>query len=148
VVLQMENCATHLRQLLRRFLITISAAVFLCVAHIVVADEIGVKAVQLQLKPSRCVALHQGQVCYQKILLTWSANQLGNYCLYQEHNELPIYCWKNVMGGQYQYDFASDTSAQLLLLNLQTKTVVATAALEVAWVYKANTRRKTHWRLF
>lgn len=125
-----------------------SAGIFLFIAHAVQADNAGAETAQLQLKPNRCVALHQGQVCYQKIQLSWNTPQAGNYCLYQQHTETPVFCWQGVIAGQYQYEFASDTSVQLQLVNVQTKTPVATAALEVAWVYKANTRRKTHWRLF
>ncbi len=150
----MENCATHQHQLTRRlFMIkrlhrVISAGIFLFIAHAVQADNAGVETAQLHLKPNRCVALHQGQVCYQKIQLSWNAPQAGNYCLYQQYTETPVFCWQGVIAGQYQYEFSSDTSVQLQLVNVQTKTPVATAALEVAWVYKANTRRKTHWRLF
>ena len=112
------------------------------------ADEAVIAAAQLQLKPNRCVALHQGQVCYQKVQLSWRAQQPGHYCLFQPNKESPVYCWQGVAAGQYQYEFAGDVSLELQLVNMQTKIPLATATLEVAWVYKANTRRKTHWRLF
>lgn len=150
----MEHCATHRQQLIRRLFrikplhCVISAGIFLFITPAVQADTALVATAQLQLKPSRCVALHQGQVCYQNIQLSWQANQSGNYCLYQEDNASPVYCWQGVATGIYQYEFASATSVQLQLINMQTKTRIATATIEVAWVYKANTRRKTHWRLF
>lgn len=106
------------------------------------------EAVLLQLKPNRCVALHQGQVCYQDVQLLWSAPQVGHYCLHQQNVAQPLYCWQNVNAGEFRYEFASDASVQLQLMNVQTKTIVAQTGLEVAWVYKANTRRQTHWRLF
>lgn len=105
------------------------------------------KPANLQLKPGRCVALHQGQVCYQRVQLQWRA-QAGNYCLYQKGAGHPLHCWQNVDAGDYIYAFASDTSVQLQLIDTQTQAIVAQAELEVAWVYKANTRRKTQWRLF
>lgn len=154
MVMQMENCAIHRRRLTRRLFVikwlpfVISASILLFIAHTAQANNAGLEPAQLQLKPNRCVALHQGQVCYQKIQLSWRVPQVSNYCLYQQHTETPLYCWRNVAAGEYQYEFASDTSTQLQLVNIQTKTTVATAALEVAWVYKANTRRKTHWRIF
>lgn len=146
--MQMEHCATHPRQLISHLLLSISASLFLSIASVAHADDVGVNAVQLQLKPNRCVALHQGQVCYQNIQLSWSAQQVSNYCLYQQFAEAPLYCWQGVVVGQYQYEFASDTATQLRLVNMQTNGVVATTEVGVAWVYKANTRRKTHWRLF
>ena len=111
-------------------------------------DAPAAAAALLQLKPNRCVALHQGQVCYQTIQLLWSAPQAGHYCLHQENVAQPLHCWQSVNAGEYSYEFASDASVQLQLVDAQTKTVVAQAGLEVAWVYKANTRRQTHWRLF
>jgi hypothetical protein len=117
-------------------------------AHAAVANEAATAAAQLQLKPQRCVALHQGQMCYQSVQLSWRAQQAGHYCIYQQKAETPVYCWRGVAAGQYQYEFASDASLEFQLVNAQTKIPLATATLEVAWVYKANTRRKTHWRLF
>lgn len=123
-------------------------SIFLLIVNTVQADDNFAEAAQLQLKPNRCVALHQGQVCYQKIQLSWSVPQAGNYCLYQQYTDAPLFCWQDVSAAEYEYEFSSDTSVQLRLVNVDTKTSLATASLEVAWVYKASTRRKTHWRLF
>lgn len=126
----------------------IGATLLIIFASTAQANDAVIESAQLQLKPHRCVALHQGQVCYQTVQLSWSASQPANYCLYQQFNEAPLYCWQNAAAGQHRYEFASDSSVQLQLINIQTNSVVATATVEVAWVYKANTRRKTHWRLF
>lgn len=148
VALQMDNCVTHRRQRMQCLLRAMGASILLCIAQGAQADNVENQSAQLHIKPNRCVALHQGQVCYQTVQLTWSANQSGHYCLYQESADAPIFCWQGVAAGQHHYEFASATSVQLHLVNLPTKTPVATATIEVAWVYKANTRRKTHWRLF
>ncbi len=148
----MENRITHawqsIRCLCRYLRHLISASIVLVLTYAAVADEAASAAAQLQLKPQRCVALHQGQMCYQSVQLFWRAPQAGHYCLYQQSAETPIHCWQNVAAGQFQYEFASDTSLDLQLVNVQDNKILATATLEVAWVYKANTRRKTHWRLF
>ncbi len=101
----------------------------------------------LLLTPARCVALHQGQVCYQRVQISWSSFAAGNYCLFQEATPQPLYCWQEQTQGTFVYEFASDSSLLLQLKNIQQQ-VVAESTMEVAWVYKANTRRKTHWRLF
>ncbi len=100
----------------------------------------------LLLRPARCVALHQGQVCYQHLQVSWRSDIQGNYCLYQDQQIEPLYCWQEQTQGTYEFDFASDAATQLQLK--MGGQVVADATMEVAWVYKANTRRKTHWRLF
>lgn len=163
MAMQMENCATHQRPLILRLFFAAACLLFIIVLSVLavrvnaqpatsesapVAEAVVVEAVLLQLKPSRCVALHQGQVCYQNIQLLWSTPQVGHYCLYQQHAGEPLHCWENVNAGEYLYEFSSDESVQLQLVDAQTKAVVAQAGLEVAWVYKANTRRQTHWRLF
>jgi hypothetical protein len=103
---------------------------------------------QLQSKPNRCVALHQGQVCYQEVILYWHADRTGEYCLYQQQAQEPLHCWQAQASGEYRYAFASDTPVQMQLVSMNDKTRLAEAQIDIAWVYKANTRRKTHWRLF
>ncbi|AQT61940.1 hypothetical protein CBP51_06890 [Cellvibrio mixtus] len=125
-----------------------SVSMFITMPPSAQAETAVVDRVQLQLKPNRCVALHEGQVCYQTIQLWWSANQPGNYCLYQAHASEPIFCWQDVSEGKYQYEFSSDTAVQLQIIDTHTNTLIVKNVVEVAWVYKANTRRKTHWRLF
>lgn len=145
----MENCAIRQRQPALRLLLTLCLMVLLLTCHSLwAADAAPTQQAQLQPKPNRCVALHQGQVCYQDIVLFWQADHASEYCLYQQQAEQPLHCWRAVTSGQYSYAFASDSSVKLQLVNTQTKTVVAETLVEVAWVYKANTRRKTHWRLF
>jgi hypothetical protein len=151
---QMEHCVTYRRPrnprwfARRFFLLLFGASIFVVIAPVVRAENTLVESAQLQLKPNRCVALHQGQVCYQTVQIFWNTQHSGNYCLYRQGDTAPVYCWQSAASGQHQYEFASDGSVQLQLINTQTKTLVATATLDVAWVYKANTRRKTHWRLF
>lgn len=101
----------------------------------------------LLLTPARCVALHQGQICYQQVQVSWSSSDADDYCLYQQHEVQPLQCWKAQTQGVYEFEFASDGSRVLQLKNA-SQHVVAESTLEVAWVYKSNTRRKTHWRLF
>lgn len=150
----MEHCATyrrsHTASLIERkhSLLFFLAIFFLCITPALHADTASAQTAQLQLKPNRCVALHQGQVCYQTVQIFLNAHHPGNYCLYRQGDTMPVYCWQSVASGQHQYEFASDGAVQLQLINMQTKTLIATATLDVAWVYKANTRRKTHWRLF
>jgi|GEM_PF-1018143 len=144
----MDNCALRPQQLARRLFFSVCVLLVFLPSRIVVADSALPQTVQLQAKPNRCVALHQGQVCYQDVVLSWHVDQASEYCLYQQHAEEPLHCWPAVSSGEYRYAFASDSSVRLQLVNTKTKAVVAETLVEVAWVYKANTRRQTHWRLF
>lgn len=101
----------------------------------------------LLLTPARCVALHQGQMCYQRVQISWSSSKTGNYCVYQQEREKALHCWQQQSEATLEIEFAADRSSLVQLKNDQQQ-VVAEATFEVAWVYNANTRRKTHWRLF
>lgn len=158
MITQMEPCAAHPRMPANsRRNLRCALLVLLCAqslqAHAqgdvnTIANTTVNNTANLQLKPGRCVALHQGQVCYQRVQVEWHAVQAGHYCLYQRSAGQPLHCWQNVSAGEYVYAFASDTSVQLQLIDTKTQMLVTQAELEVAWVYKANTRRKTQWRLF
>lgn len=142
----MDSCAARQRSPLGRLLFSASICSLLFVAH--AQASAGVPIAQLQAKPNRCVALHQGQVCYQDIVLYWHADRTGEYCLYQKLAQEPLHCWQAQTSGEYRYAFASDAPVQLQLVSMNNKTQVAETQIDIAWVYKANTRRKTHWRLF
>lgn len=145
----MEHCAIQPRPSVLRLCFGVCLMVLLLTSsNIWAADTAPAQPALLQPKPNRCIALHQGQVCYQDIVLSWQVDHASEYCLYQQHAEQPLHCWQAVTSGQYRYAFASDSSVKLQLVNVQTKALVAETLVEVAWVYKANTRRKTHWRLF
>lgn len=135
---------------MRRFIQGIRIALLLVLTvEVCAADEVTAVAepTSLLLTPARCVALHQGQVCYQRVQISWSSFAAGNYCVYLEEQAQPLHCWQDQTQGTFMLEFASDSSRLLQLKNAQQK-IVAEAGMEVAWVYKANTRRKTHWRLF
>ena len=145
----MDNCVIRQRQSALRLLCSLCLMFLVLPCSLLWASDVAsTQKTQLHPKPNRCVALHQGQVCYQDVVLFWQVVQVSEYCLYQEHAEHPLHCWEGVGAGQYKYAFASDTSIKLQLVKMPSKTLVTETLVEVAWVYKANTRRKTHWRLF
>lgn len=148
----MDHCVVHRRPPIRRLFFGAFALVLVFVNTHAVAEEkpaaLSALPTQLQAKPNRCVALHQGQVCYQNVQLIWHAGQTGHYCIYQQLAEAPLHCWQDAAAGEYFYAFASEVPVQLQLVNTRTKTPVAEITIEVAWVYKSSSRRKTHWRIF
>lgn len=103
---------------------------------------------ELLIKPTRCIALHQGQTCYQKLTIRWRTSISGDYCLYQKGKDQAIFCWQPAAEGSLVYEFSSDTTQTLQLINMKNRQAISETAIQVAWVYNANTRRKTHWRLF
>jgi hypothetical protein len=102
----------------------------------------------LTVNPKRCVALRQGQVCYQEIRFTWQALTEANFCLYDEQSNNPLKCWTGKSKGSFAMDFQSPTSRNYILKNEDKNEMIASAKFIVAWVYGNKKRRRTSWRLF
>ncbi|RYZ94334.1 MAG: DUF3019 domain-containing protein [Moraxellaceae bacterium] len=103
---------------------------------------------KLSIKPSRCIALHEGQVCYQSLKINWRTSVTDNYCLYSQKNNTPIMCWDNLSQGVGNYEFESSDTQKFTLARKGTAQVLAEYTVEVAWVYDARSRRESHWRIF
>lgn len=112
------------------------------------ASETDSPTATLNLKPARCVALHQGQVCYQSLKIYWSAHKTGDYCLHHKDTQTALGCWESAASGEMVYEFSSDRSTALHLVHKVDGQIIAEAIIEVAWVYDSNRRRKSHWRVF
>lgn len=126
-------------------LIFFIALLSLCINHKLSANE---SASLLFVKPIRCIALRQGQVCYQKITFNWRTEQTGSYCLYAKEQKEALKCWEQSSSGTYKMDFQSDSSTLFVLQNEKNKEVVANTSITVAWVYKSRKPQKSTWRLF
>jgi hypothetical protein len=123
----------------------------LAVVHIktVAADEqLNKKVIFFNVKPSRCVALHKGQVCYQALTLSWKAKILGRYCIYSSINAGPVRCWESAIAGRLELDFQSPESVKFSLRADHEDKDLISSEVSVAWVYKSRGRPRTQWRLF
>lgn len=126
------------------------ALCFVClqlISTLATADEV-VSTVELSIKPNRCVALHEGQDCYQHIVIRWRSASIGQYCLLNELSEEELKCWSPSDTGIFRYDFRSNKSVSFILMSMPDGTVIATSEMLVAWVYKSRKRQRMNWRLF
>lgn len=101
---------------------------------------------KLNAKPGRCVALRQGQNCYQKIKFTWNVTKTGYYCLYQVSHDVPLACWEDQNLKSLTFAFES-TESETFVLKLDDL-VIDETNVNVSWVYKSSKRVSTGWRLF
>ncbi len=104
--------------------------------------------VSLKTKPSRCVALRQGQVCYQKVTLNWQAEVPGDYCLFEENSNSLLQCWSQSTSGKVKIPFKSDKDIRFTLRQKSTQRILTEATVIVAWVYKTSKQPRSSWRLF
>lgn len=106
---------------------------------------------QLSLKPARCVAMNEGQTCYQTVAINWQADAIADYCLYQQGTEKPIFCWQQTAKGKTKVEFANSENLRYrLMMKLKADTWMEKAHAEmiVTWVYSKTKKRKNSWRLF
>lgn len=127
-----------------------------CLVHQASAESLGESSeslssqtsAELSISPKQCIALHQGQVCYQNVIIEWRADKMGDYCLFSKKLSTPINCWKKSAGGKLVFDFQSAHSVVYQLRQMNNNLDVATAEMTVAWVYGNKKRRRASWRLF
>ncbi|MFT6779526.1 MAG: hypothetical protein ACJAV1_003469 [Paraglaciecola sp.] len=110
------------------------------------------KVIQLGLhaQPNKCVALNQGRECFAKMLVNWRLEQINDYCLsikYLNRQVVTIKCWQQSIMGQLEYEFQSSSDAQLLLTRSSDNKMLASATIQVSWLYKVGARKR-RWRLF
>ena len=113
---------------------------------------------ELTVKPDKCVSLRKGQVCYQRINISWDTDITGHYCILASGQESPLKCWNNKSTGKLSYTLESTESVKFDLVNksvsdennklLTLDQLIATATVTIAWVYNTKSRSRTTWRLF
>lgn len=105
------------------------------------------RTVSLTLTPTKCVSLHQGQVCYADVAVRWQSNANDSFCLFSTTQEHPLACWDNASAGTFEGEIASDSNVVFTLTNRNAVIPLATAEMKMAWVYKKK-RSSVSWRVF
>jgi hypothetical protein len=98
--------------------------------------------------PQRCVALRQGQTCYQEVTFHWHQSQKGNYCLVELSTMDVLQCWQQTQSGKFEWDFQSSESQDFALRNQDKTENLAMTNITVSWVFKSSKRPKSSWKLF
>jgi hypothetical protein len=101
-----------------------------------------------KVSPERCVALRQGQTCYQLVTFSWQYVQEGNYCLVALSTSKVLQCWQQTNVGLFELDFQSSENQEFALRRQGQDENIATALVTVAWVFKSSKRPKSNWKLF
>jgi len=106
----------------------------------------------LTMSPEQCIALNQGQTCYQTVVANWQVDKMGDYCLFEQKQSTPLACWKNRKSGQAKIIFESTETVTFDLRlkpikNISHETLVE-ADITVNWVYSNKKRKRSTWRLF
>jgi hypothetical protein len=106
----------------------------------------------MEMTPDRCVAMTEGQTCYQTVTVSWQSTELESYCLFEENSDTALVCWDNANEGEAKLAFESSESVTYRLRlsknPTETKKVVAEQNVLVTWVYSKTKKRRNSWRLF
>ena len=100
------------------------------------------------VQPDKCIALHQGQVCYQDIEFNWQTPAGMDYCLYEVPQTEAVVCWTGNELAAHTMEFASVSSTRYQIRIIGQPEVISEVTVEVAWVYRANRKSFSRWRLF
>ncbi len=111
-----------------------------------VAEPLTVKP--LKVKPERCIALHQGQYCYQTLKFSWVMANPSRYCLYMKSFDEPLACWDGQRLQSFRFEFKSMQDESFFIRDESTNQMVDEVKVDVAWVYKSSKKVSTGWRLF
>jgi hypothetical protein len=102
----------------------------------------------LAVSPKRCVALRQGQICYQEVTFKWQQSQVGNYCLVELPTQEVLKCWQQVQTGTFDFDFQYNQSTSFALREQGLEQNLSVVPITVSWVFKSSRRPKSSWKLF
>ncbi|WP_168203974.1 DUF3019 domain-containing protein [Aliikangiella coralliicola] len=135
------------RNLIDNFLMQIVAATFVVCSFNLQAESNHANA-ELEIKPGQCVALHQGQECYVDVEFSWKVGQQGDYCLYSSQQKPALKCWRKKQNGWFKREIVANENVMFFLKAADSQVILATSELEMAWVYKKNSRSHSTWRMF
>lgn len=113
-----------------------------------VSQELPVREYQLTLSPKRCIAMHKGQQCFQKVSIDWVTPEQGEFCLSVNKDQSPLLCWQGRESHTLRYTFNGSESLSFQVKDMTSGDIVASSLFEVAWVYRSNRSRSSAWRLF
>ncbi|MCF2949138.1 DUF3019 domain-containing protein [Paraglaciecola aquimarina] len=105
-------------------------------------------SIQLKISPQRCVALRQGQTCYQHVEFNWHSTVKGDFCLVELSQNKTLQCWSKINQGSLSYDFQDQASRNYVMRAKGSTIDLVKQKITVAWVYKSSKRPKGSWRLF
>ncbi|AWB66386.1 hypothetical protein C2869_08070 [Saccharobesus litoralis] len=101
----------------------------------------------LAVEPQRCIALKEGQMCYQTVMFAWQAKQADDYCLVSLTKRRALYCWEAASQGKLEFEVQGKVNQEFALVDGDGRYISQTQ-VEVAWVYGNRKHRQSSWRLF
>ncbi|WP_199611444.1 DUF3019 domain-containing protein [Flocculibacter collagenilyticus] len=102
----------------------------------------------LTIKPTKCVSLKQGEVCYVSVSVVWQVSDIGDYCLFSTLQKKPLQCWYSTKQGAFSQEVEMNDDVAYSLKKAKSGQVVVSSTLPLAWVYKKEKFSHASWRIF
>lgn len=102
----------------------------------------------LKVKPNKCIVLHQGQTCYQRLRFSWVVSEGAPYCLFNKTRGEVLLCWQGSRQKYFKYQFESAKSEIFQIRRQGQNKVLAEVKIAVASVYRSKRSSASGWRLF
>lgn len=100
------------------------------------------------VKPNKCIALHKGQLCYQKVRFNWQTLTQQEFCIVRSSDEKAIVCWQGDEKQNHEFKFSAAETETFELREKGSNSSLAEVKIQVAWVYRKSKKSSTGWRLF
>ena len=103
---------------------------------------------ELKIKPTKCVSLQQGQVCYVNVTVVWQVSDVGDYCLFSSLESNALQCWSSTKRGTFSQEVEMTGDIVYTLTDTKSKQEIISNRLLLAWVYKKEKFSHSSWRVF
>ena len=80
--------------------------------------------------------------------MEWQTTKVANYCLFASHAKQPMHCWQATNAGQWSFEFAQAETTRFELREQGNPEPMASAIIELRWVYNRQRDRSFGWRVF
>lgn len=126
----------------------ITGRVLLIVSSAILVQVASAEEFLLSSKPSKCISLNEGLICYQNIQVQWQTPEIGDYCLVQSNSNQVLNCWEQQRKGQLKFEFSERQSEAYVLRRKDQSDDLANMRIDVKWVYKRKRRDRLRWKVF
>ncbi|MDK1313105.1 DUF3019 domain-containing protein [Pseudoalteromonas ardens] len=102
---------------------------------------------RLELSPTQCVSLTQGDKCHVDVKVQWQTQAGATYCLKSSHSQEALKCWTGAQSGYIEQTIVT-TEPVVFTLYQGDSVELAKRELKLMWVYKRSGRSPASWRMF
>jgi hypothetical protein len=102
----------------------------------------------LEIRSTKCVSMRQKQACYIKVIVSWQAIKIDEYCLSSSQQVKPLKCWSSKQQATFTHRITMQRDVIYTLSSKKSGEALVSNTLPLAWVYKKEKFSHSSWRIF